>query len=376
MTKKSTDRILLIGIPDQSADIRYITGFSALDQVVFLKNSERKVLVVPSLELGRARKEVHPGIEVITIQDLKIRGKNRRDIAVWARKLLQREGITRISVPPVFPIHAVRILEKSKIQVNVLRESPFPGRIVKTAEELAHIRESQQAAVIAMRYAIRRIEAADIHADGTLREGRRPLTSEMVRTSIEMALLERNCTAPGGTIVACGEDAVDPHKAGSGPLFAHQAIVMDIFPRNRTHGYWGDLTRTVVKGEPSKALLRMYRAVCAAQHIALKHVRPRVHAHTIHRLVQDEFQKRNYRTELRNGQPGGFIHGTGHGVGLDIHEAPAVTDKGGILRKNQVVTIEPGLYYPGIGGIRIEDTIQITSNGWRYLCPCEKKFVL
>jgi Xaa-Pro aminopeptidase len=188
-------------------------------------------------------------------------------------------------------------------------------------------------------------------------------------------LLEHRCRGEE-TIVACGRDAADPHERGSGPLSAREAIVIDIFPQHMEHGYWGDLTRTVVKGQPGPKLVALYRAVKEAQRAALKAIKPRVQVCTVHKAAQQVFEKAGFATGITDGFPQGFIHSTGHGVGLDIHEPPSLGDSTARLREGQVITVEPGLYYRTLGGVRIEDTVVVTKEGWRYLVPLEKKFQL
>ena len=184
--------------------------------------------------------------------------------------------------------------------------------------------------------------------------------------------LEHNCIARD-TIVACGEEGADPHKQGQGPLRAHAPIVIDIFPQNMQHGYWGDITRTIVRGTASRKVRAMYHAVRAAQQRALAYVKPGVKASSVHRCAVEEFTKRGFRTSYDGTRPVGYIHGTGHGVGLEIHEAQGNSTNEQRHKSGNVITIEPGLYYPEYGGMRIEDTIVVTPRGWQYLVPCEKK---
>ena len=149
---------------------------------------------------------------------------------------------------------------------------------------------------------------------------------------------------------------------------------MDIFPRNETTGYWGDLTRTVCRGEASSALKKIYNTVLKAQKQALKKVRSDVCGDEIHQHIVATFEAAGFVTGESNGKQVGFIHGTGHGVGLDIHERPRIGRSGEILSEGDVVTVEPWLYYPGVGGVRIEDTVAVEAAGCRMLAACSKKF--
>jgi Xaa-Pro aminopeptidase len=184
----------------------------------------------------------------------------------------------------------------------------------------------------------------------------------------------RNGFSAEGTIVAVGPQGARPHDAGSGPIRAGVPIVIDIFPRDKATGYWGDITRTVVRGRASAPIRRLYRDVLAAQELALSMVRPGVEARAVQQAVETFFRAAGHETRLSPpGQECGFIHSLGHGVGLDIHEAPGLRNEPGRLRAGNVITVEPGLYYPGLGGIRIEDTVVVTRSGHKVLASCPKK---
>jgi Xaa-Pro aminopeptidase len=290
----------------------------------------------------------------------------------WAARLVRMLGVRKVRVTGTFP-HGIAVrLVGAGVRVRLMRGPAVEDRSIKTAAELAKIRDAQQAAVIAMRVAVRTIAAAAIGRDGALRSGGSVLTSERVRRLIAQVLLEHDCWCRD-TIVACGAQSVDPHEVGSGPLRAREPIVIDIFPQHMEHGYWGDLTRTVLRGEAPAGVRQAYLAVRAGQNAALARIRPGVACRSVHREAVAAMQGRGFRTGKEHGRPVGFIHGTGHGVGLEVHEAPALGLGEGRLRRGHVVTVEPGLYYPGIGGIRIEDTVVVTRSGWSYLVPCEKR---
>jgi Xaa-Pro aminopeptidase len=135
------------------------------------------------------------------------------------------------------------------------------------------------------------------------------------------------------------------------------------------------MTRTVLKGEAPEKLKEMYEAVHAAQEAAFAVLRPGILYSDVHNAACDEFEKRGYGT-IRSDSKVGFIHSTGHGVGLDIHELPSVSLQEVEVEQGHVVTIEPGLYYPELGGIRIEDMVVITADGFENLTKMEKEFVV
>jgi Xaa-Pro aminopeptidase len=158
-----------------------------------------------------------------------------------------------------------------------------------------------------------------------------------------------------------------------------ESIILDIFPADKASRYYADMTRTVVKGEPGEELQKMYDAVLESQQMALAMVGPSVNGKDIHQKVSDVLHEAGYETLLHDQKPGeplqrGFIHGTGHGVGLEIHEAPRVSTADEELVPGDVVTIEPGLYYPEIGGVRIEDLVVVTEDGCRNLTKFPKEF--
>lgn len=365
--------VVLIGSHLSMPDIEYATGFHSSDPVVLVAHAGRRYLAVPRMEVGRARAESR-NTEVLTPAELGLQGRSRASYGHWAAAILKRLRVGKCYVPSEFPHGAVRVMEKQGVKVRILTEEPFPERRIKSSAETKKIKESQQAAVLAMRAAINAISRAGIDSEGFLVSGGRRLTSECVRQLISRVLMDHSCVCRD-TIVACGPDAADPHNRGYGPLKANSAIVMDIFPQHLEHGYWGDLSRTVLRGTANDEITAIYSAVKAAQAVALHAIKPGVKCGTIHNQAKYEFNRRGFKTEMTENGPAGFIHSVGHGVGLEVHEKPSLGSDEGRLRKGNVVTVEPGLYYPGVGGVRIEDTVVVTAKGWRYLVPCEKKLL-
>lgn len=372
--KKLTGPKLMVGIPHICADILYVSGFKASDPVVFLDDGRNKYLVVSRMEIGRAR-AANPQLTVLAPDDLDLTPAKRRHTAQWAVGLLKKSGIRRVSVAGTFPLDAARALEQYGVRIDVSKEALCPERTIKKPLEIAHIRSAQQAAVSSLRKALKVLADARIDARRQLRVGHTLLTSEGLRKIINLALLERNC-AGGEPIVACGPLSANPHCVGYGPLKAGEPIVLDIFPQDLETGYWGDLTRTVVKGSPSPALVRMYQAVKQVQAEALGAIRSGVRSASIHQRVVTGFEKLGFENRLTDGIAEGFIHGTGHGVGLEIHEGPSLGRSEAVLRAGHVVTVEPGLYYTDLGGIRIEDTVVVTRQGCDVLATCPKQLTI
>ncbi len=371
MKKKLTSPILVVEGGAQDADLRYASGFTAPDPVVLLVDGRRKLLVVSLLEFGRATETACVN-EVWTPQMLGVKGPAARRIEEWAVALVRRQGLRSVQVGASFPVGVADRLRSARVRVDVARVPLFPKRRQKTPEEIRKITAAQRAAVHAMKAAIRTIQESTIDARGYLkREGRR-LGSEEVRHVIDRALLDRDCMAEE-TIVAGGEQGAEPHERGHGPLRAGEPIVIDIFPRHKLHGYWGDITRTVIRGTPKPEVTRMLRAVAAAQKAALAEIRPGVTVKRVHQTAQRTLLEHGFETTVKNGWGQGFIHSTGHGIGLDIHEAPSINLTNTRLRGGDVITVEPGLYYKEWGGVRIEDTVAVTREGCRILASCRQQ---
>jgi Xaa-Pro aminopeptidase len=370
-----TGLVLIAGSASSDTNIHYLSGFTAPDPFLFLKTPLRNYLVVSPMEKGRAQNQAKPGTEVYTPTDLGLSRKQSGKALNQITALLKKVQISRIQVPSDFPASVYQSMKKKGLNVSIQEKPICPERTIKSSAEISNLRASQRAAVAAMNSAIALISSAKIDRENRLLIKKEPLTSEIVRRLIHKTLIDHDC-AGVETIVAGGDQGTDPHERGSGPLYAGQSIIIDIFPRSEKTGYWGDITRTVCRGPAAPDLKKLYNAVKAAQAAALRRVKPGNCADEVHEAAKAIFEKRGYETKEIDGRHVGFIHGTGHGVGLDIHEAPRVGASGEMLQAGNIITVEPGLYYPGLGGVRIEDTVVVTEAGWRYLAPCEKKFEL
>jgi len=370
----------LIYADDGESDQLYLAGFGAPDPFTTLYTPEGTHLFVSGLEYGRATAESRAD----TVSRIAEYGR-REKIAEYGRyegsvrtlaAFLADHGVESVAVPEDFPVARADALRDLGVEVvpdtdGVVTEI----RAVKTAEEVDHIRTAQRANEAAMAAAEELIAEADVE-DGTLVYDGEPLTSERVTEEIEVTLLRHGC-ALDETIVACGADAADPHDRGSGPLRADETIVVDIFPRDKASKYHADMTRTFVKGEPSDAVRAYYEVTLAAQAAAFDAIEAGVTGEAVHDAVCDVYEDAGYPT-LRSDETTdtGFIHGTGHGIGLDVHELPTVAPNGGELEPGNVVTVEPGLYDPEVGGVRIEDFVVVTEDGYENLVEYEKELVV
>ncbi len=380
--------LLVIGAPEHDAVSHHLSGFLAPDPVICVRSggaSHKKYLVVSSLEYGRAGREA-PVDELLSFEELEVTRLSRelksggRALAAATAGLLQRIGATSVSVPPDFGLIYADELRARGVEV-VPDGKLFAGlRRAKTEEEISHIEEAQRSVEAALSHAADVLRESGVSGDGTLTWQGETLTSETLRAEIDVDLLRRGCVA-SGTIVACGSQAADPHNRGSGPLRADEAIIVDIFPMNQRSRYHADTTRTFIKGEPSDELRRMYDAVLESQEAALGMIRAGVNGKDVHQKVSDILHEAGYKTTVHDREEGkplteGFFHGTGHGVGLEVHEAPRISVVDEKLKAGDVVTVEPGVYYPDVGGVRIEDLVVVTEDGCRNLTEFPKEFVL
>jgi Xaa-Pro aminopeptidase len=370
-----SETLLMVADSERDANMLYATGLFVPDPFIYLHTTGRPLLVLSDLEIDRARAQA-PHCRVVSLsqyqQKLRVRGIQRPGLAHVVRQILREKGVRRVSVPDSFPFGLATDLEKLGVRVRARAGGFFPEREIKSAAEVRKISAALVMAEVGMAEAMQVLRAAKIGRDRRLLYHNLPLTSEKLRSVIDCAILQAGGLA-ANTIVAGGRQACDPHERGHGPLRAHELIIIDIFPRSQKTGYFGDITRTVVRGRASEAARKLYDTVFQGQKIAFKKVRAQTPTGDVHRAVQEFFARQGYKTGRRNGRMEGFFHGTGHGLGLEIHESPRLgASSTGQLQPGQVVTVEPGLYYPEIGGVRLEDVALVTTNGARNLTRFEK----
>ncbi|MDH4085595.1 MAG: Xaa-Pro peptidase family protein [Nitrospira sp.] len=368
---------LFIAASEQDSNLYYATRFMAPDPFIYLEIKGERLMVMSDLEMDRARTQASVD-RVLSYSEIEQKAKKQgiKDPTAVdiVHVVLKESKIRRLSVPANFPvIHAARLQERG-YSLKPKRDPFYEQRVLKTAEEVRHIEDAQRAteeAVAAAHTLLRRAEIKDeqLWLDGEV------VTSERIKKFVNVKLMERDCIAQH-TIVAGGEQACDPHNEGSGPLPAHRSIIFDVFPRSATSRYFADMSRTVIRGKVSQELKRLYGAVKDAQEDAIDKIKDGADGMKIHQGICARFEKAGYKTGLVNGRMQGYFHGTGHGVGLDIHEAPRISRTGSLLQEGHVVTVEPGLYYPGLGAVRIEDMVLVTKDGCRNLTNFPKIFEL
>jgi Xaa-Pro aminopeptidase len=370
-------------------DVFHLTNFLSPDPIIALEDGKEIVVVANSLEEARVRKQSRAtsvfNIDAFGAKELSARGISREelDANVIARFLASR-GTKKVAVAAYFPLGMAERLRGLGIELEVANDLGERRR-AKRPDEIEALEAAQRATEDAWQKGVDALKRTTAGKDKVLQLDGAPFTAERLRAIVEGRLLELGY-ASDGAIIAPGPQAADPHMIGTGPIHQGEPVVMDIFPQHKTTRYWADMTRTVSKGEPPADIVKMYEVVKRAQDAGIKALRPGVTGRSIHEMVEDIIFAAGYDT-LRPGQqhgsrtngalPRGFIHGLGHGVGLEIHEAPSV-GRGGTspLMVGDVVTVEPGVYDPEIGGVRLEDMLVITETGSRNLTRAPRQLIV
>ncbi len=371
----SAANLLIVADSERDANMFYAVGMFVPDPFVYLRIGGRNHLILNELEIDRARREA-PACQVLCLgrylRQLRREGVGRPSVAQVIRRVAREKRVGKFLVPATFPYGLARELRRLKVRVKVKPGSFFPEREVKSAVEVKRISGALIMAEVGMAEALQALRNTKIGPRGRLLYHQVPLTAEKLRAIIDTAILQAG-GLPAHTIVAGGRQSCFPHEPGHGPLWANQPIILDIFPRSQKTGYFGDITRTVVRGRATEGVRRMHHTVRRAQELALGLLRPKTRAAVVDKAVRRFIEGEGFPTRQQNGRCEGFCHGTGHGLGLELHEAPQVSAHSeAILRAGNVVTVEPGLYYPGLGGVRLEDVACLTPSGARNLTKFDK----
>jgi len=361
-------------ISEKNADLFFATRFRAFDPFIFFECDGKKCIVMSDLEIDRAKREakVDCVLKLSAYVERARKKMNAPGLADVIGELFAEQGVEHLEVPQNAPFALMEALKKKGFSLEAGPSPFYPERYVKSAEERRFILASQRMVFQSIALARDILKASAIKGRRLVYRGK-ALTSERLRSMMDVFLLERGFQA-AETIVSCGLHAIDPHDTGSGPLFPNQSIVIDVFPRSMKTFYYGDATRTFCRGRASDALKKMYATVKEGQALALGMIRPGLNGREIHEAVHAFFKKRGYETGEKGGRRQGFFHGTGHSIGLELHEEPLrmnYTDQ--TLKAGNVMSCEPGLYYKDIGGVRIEDLVYITRAGCDILAGFPKQ---
>jgi Xaa-Pro aminopeptidase len=364
---------LIVAASETDPDMLYVTKFWAPDPFILLQRNGKRTLVLSDLEIDRGRKQAEADEFFMFSQfEREVQGKSKKapPYEKVLAHFLKKRGVRSAIVPANFPLRYAEELAANRIRVRATKGLFWPEREAKSEKEVKMMEQALRITEKGLKRAIEVLKESKPGSGKRLRWRGRTLTSEMLRAEIDSTIL-RAGGVPLGTIVAGGDQACDPHERGFGPLYADSLIILDVFPRDAKTGYFGDMTRTVLRGRASDAQRRLWDAVKAGQALALRRIKAGVDGMAIHKAIQELFASRGFPTEIRKGRRVGFFHGTGHGLGLEIHEHPRLQKV--TLKDRQVLTVEPGLYYPGLGGVRLEDVVLVTKTGCRILSRFPKQ---
>ncbi|MEM4266490.1 MAG: Xaa-Pro peptidase family protein [Candidatus Nanoarchaeia archaeon] len=368
--------ILMYGSTDKNKDMFYSTRYYTSFPVVLAIINDYKYMIVNKMEYTEAKRDAQVN-EVLVFDDFlspknyleseKKKGSTPSRLGYASEVIysfFKDRGVGQVFVQADFPFRMAQFLKWSGVAVKVDESTPFiKQRLVKTEEELRCIKQCIAATEDVLGKVAHMLRNAEVHRD-VLHNAATPISSEFLRKFIRLRLYENDFIA-NHPIVSCGFDTASPHKEGSGPIKCDQPILVDVFPRSLKTGYFADLTRTFVRGKPSADVKKLHTAVLEAQDKIFSMIKEDVKVSSLYAAAIDVFKSYGFNTdEERNF---GFIHSLGHGIGLDVHEPPNLSENDAVLRAGNVITVEPGLYYPTIGGVRVEDVVLVRHNSCEVL---------
>jgi len=360
----------------KEADMLYALGVFVADPVYYLSTPKKNYVLLDHREIGVFQEKNKNNVQARLLNPYLEKAKQLSDNAPAIYKVgyLILEDLDLLSVtwqiPSNFPTGLADYLRSRNIKLNI-QQQLFPERRKKSGAELSVIRNIMKRLTLAFVRIEEILQISKIEGD-LIKYNGEALTSEILKQEVNQVLIANNLIDTEGMIISCGEQAAMPHHPGAGILRPNQTIICDIFPRDIASGYYGDMTRTYVKGAPSESVQKMFEAVKSAQESAIDLVQAGKSGKDIYNCICTNFISKGFEVSSR-----GFIHGLGHGLGLDLHETPFLNSvSNDILQTGDVFSIEPGLYYPEFGGVRIEDIIAITENGVENLTKYPKIFII
>ena len=364
------DAVLIYADSFRSADMRQAVPLGVPDPFLYAEENGTRHVFVSSMEATRLRElglfDVHVP-EELGRDELIASGIGPRELeAQLSLRAVGSLGLKRASVPANFPVWLADRLRADGIELAVDQDLFDDRRRAKTAAQLAGMKRAQRAAEAAMDACRELLRRAEIRGDDLLLDGQQ-LTVERVKAEMSVVFAAHDTTADE-YIVAPGAQGAVGHDMGSGPIRPGTPLVVDIFPRDNASAIYTDMTRTFVVGDVADDVREWHRLCKEALDAAVAEIRVGVEARAVFDLTCDIFEAAGEPTQ-RTKQPGetlsdGFFHGLGHGVGLEVHEAPGLGRLANkTLLAGDVVTVEPGLYRAGYGGVRLEDIVLVTENG-------------
>ena len=357
----------------KDSDLMYLIGYDIGDAYFFLEVDGKKYVFLNIIDIGGFKE--HSTKDVEAVDSSSVSKSDKRDIEnplfSQAFNILDAYSVSgEVVVPTSFPLHLADALRDGGFSLKVA-SNWCPERLVKSEEEIANIEEVSKHTIGAFKEVERILKESVIEKD-EIHYNDEVLTSEFLKQVIEKKLLEVNIVCTAGLIVSSGTQTAMPHHSGKGALRPNETIIVDIFPRSRDHHYFSDMTRTYVKGEPSTEIRKMYEAVENSQRLSREALKPGISGTEAYEISAKAIKDAGFEVGKK-----GYVHSLGHGVGIDVHESPRLGLKAAdTIEQGNVVTVEPGLYYNDIGGVRIEDTVAITEDGCRVLTSHESDWVI
>lgn len=379
LAEKGAEALFLYSESFKNVNMYYLTKFLAPDPFILLKKLDTEpTIVINTMEFPRAKKEsivkdVRSYVDYNFMEIIKAAEEPKIGVMKFLASVAKKElgKGTTICVPYNFPTMATDVLRNEGLTIKPMFDVIEKARETKETDEINEIKVVQAAVEKVTTEIIDVITNCDVGPGGTLihNEGgkKEPLTSGKVKSMMGHAFLNQGIAIEEDIIVACGPPSADPHYFGNpqNKLKANQPIILDIYPRSTRRRYWTDMTRTVVKGKASNEVKKMFEVVLEAKNASTDALHEGVLGSDVFNLCCDIIEKAGYET-VRGGKQieKGFTHGLGHGVGLEIHEGPSLSEVYKFpLKDHNVVTVEPGLYNPKVGGVRIEDLVEVTKSG-------------
>ncbi len=367
--------VLIYGDTIRHPALRHEIPLSVPDPFLYAEIGGERHVVVGSLEISRIAEldgglTLHP-FEEFGIDELIQRGLEREEVHVQVMvRACESLGVTRALVPSDFGVELADRVRATGIVLDPDRSEFETRRRFKTEAELAGIRRAQVAANAGMRAAAELLRRAEPSGDRVLLDGE-SLTCERIKEAIRDATGALGASAGDDLIVSHGAQSAVGHEMGSGPIAPGEPVVIDMWPRDRASACFADMTRTFVVGEAPAELLKYHELTLEALRRSLAAVGPGIEGRELHRLSCQPYEEAGLPTQLSK-QPGqvlqdGFFHSLGHGVGLEVHEAPPLGRSPGVLVAGDVITLEPGCYRRGFGGCRLEDLVLVTEDGYEVL---------
>lgn len=371
-----TTAILTAGIPAKNAILYHAIRFNVGDPAALIEikgATPQRSLILREIEMDRARKHARADA-VFGYSDFApeggLSGDRETGTAQAVVECLRRHGVTRVitdrSLPFIFADH----IQQAGLALEYDADKGVLDRRAKDEQEIEWLAQAQAVTEQVMERTLRMIARAPADTDGVLQHDGEPLTGNRVRAMMDIWLLELGYSSPDA-IVACGTEGGDCHNRGTGNLVTGQPVILDVFPQNKATLYNGDCTRVVVHGDVPDEIDRMHKAVVEAKAAAIAATRAGVTGEAVHAETSRVLTSHGYFM----GQPPAdapdthtcMPHGTGHGIGLEVHEPPLLDRGGPELIVGDALTIEPGLYSMALGGVRIEDMVIVTADGCRNL---------